>query len=133
MFIKNTKKKKGFTLVELVAVIAMIAILAMAFIPKVSGYITEAKKVAVIDQAKKVVTAYETISLKSSSVSVTKVSDVVRLSNGLLTMNDLDKLYEDTAVATCRNILNTELYTFKINLDDGKLTPGSVKLYSELP
>ena len=54
------KKKKGFTLIELVAVLAIIAILSATFVPKFSNYITEAKKVTVLNQAKNVVTAYET-------------------------------------------------------------------------
>ena len=51
--IKSKKKKKGFTLIELVAVLAIIAILSAAFVPKVGNYITEAKKVAVLNEAKK--------------------------------------------------------------------------------
>lgn len=55
--VKFKKKKKGFTLIELVAVLAIIAILSTAFIPKFGNYITEAKKVAVLNEAKTVVTA----------------------------------------------------------------------------
>ena len=36
-------KKKGFTLIELVAVMAIIAILSAAFIPRFGNYITQAK------------------------------------------------------------------------------------------
>ena len=49
--LKSKKKKKGFTLIELVAVLAIIAILSAAFVPKVGNYITEAKKVAVLNEA----------------------------------------------------------------------------------
>ncbi|WP_294391136.1 prepilin-type N-terminal cleavage/methylation domain-containing protein, partial [uncultured Clostridium sp.] len=62
--LKSKKKKKGFTLIELVAVLAIIAILSAAFVPKVGNYITEAKKVAVLNEAKTVVTAYEGASYK---------------------------------------------------------------------
>ena len=48
--IKTTSKKykrRAFTLIELVVVIAIIAVLAASFTPKLSGYIEEARKVGV--------------------------------------------------------------------------------------
>lgn len=54
------KKKKGFTLIELMAVIAIIAILAAVLVPTVSGYIQRAKKTAIITQVRNVVSAIET-------------------------------------------------------------------------
>ncbi|WP_436513130.1 type II secretion system protein [Clostridium thermobutyricum] len=63
--IKN-KKKKGFTLIEMVAVVAIIGILAAILVPKITGYINEAKKTAVIDQARKVAQAYETAKMKNT-------------------------------------------------------------------
>lgn len=41
---KLVKSKKGFTLIELVIVIAILAILALILIPSVSGYISSANK-----------------------------------------------------------------------------------------
>lgn len=54
------KKKKGFTLIELMAVIAIIAILAAVLVPTVTGYINRAKKTAVVTQVRNVVSAVET-------------------------------------------------------------------------
>ena len=45
MNLTKMKKKKGFTLIELMAVIAIIAILAAVLVPTVSGYITRSKKI----------------------------------------------------------------------------------------
>ena len=53
------KKKKGFTLIELMAVIAIIAILAAVLVPTVSGYINRSKKSAIITQIRTVVNAVE--------------------------------------------------------------------------
>lgn len=48
---KNTKKR-GFTIVELVIVIAVIAILASVLIPTFSNVVTKAKKSAVLQDAR---------------------------------------------------------------------------------
>lgn len=39
---KKLKKKKGFTLVELVVVIAILGVLALILVPSISGYVTRA-------------------------------------------------------------------------------------------
>ena len=53
---KNRKAKKGFTIIELVIVIAVIGILAAVLIPTFSGVIDNAKKTAAQSDAS---TAYE--------------------------------------------------------------------------
>ena len=57
------KKKKGFTLIELMAVIAIVAILAAVLVPTVSGYITRSKKTAIITQVRNAVGAMETFNI----------------------------------------------------------------------
>lgn len=63
----KSKKKGGFTLIEVIAVIAIICILVVALLPKFNGYIIQAKKVAVVDQCRKVVMAVESYNMKAET------------------------------------------------------------------
>lgn len=55
---KNRKAKKGFTIIELVIVIAVIGILAGVLIPTFSNVITNANKTAAMEEAKNAYTTY---------------------------------------------------------------------------
>ena len=80
------KKKKGFTLIELMAVIAIIAILAAVLVPTVSGYIKRAKKTAIITQVRNVVSAVETYNATAGSKDQIKEKDS---SNNAVTLADI--------------------------------------------
>ena len=108
--LKSKKKKKGFTLIELVAVLAIIAFLSAAFVPKVGNYITEAKKVAVLNEAKTVVTAYEGASYKLNSNESITISDLT--AKGYLEENSIKKISPNFSVAQCKQLMDTENYTF---------------------
>ena len=54
---KKVNNKKGFTIVELVIVIAVIAILAAVLIPTFSGVVEKANKTAALEKAKNALTA----------------------------------------------------------------------------
>ena len=87
------KKKKGFTLIELMAVIAIIAILAAVLVPTVSGYITRSKKTAVITQVRTIVNAVESYNATSTSG-----------------INDNDQLGSPTGIDTAaKKLVNAEL------------------------
>lgn len=104
------KKANGFTLIEVIAVIAIIGILASVILPKVNGYMKEPKKVKVIDQCRKVVMAVESYNLASSKPveNTSSVSSAEGLSgvNKYLkdvTLNNLN--IEKTTIQKCYDIV----------------------------
>lgn len=124
--IKFKKKKKGFTLIELVAVVAIMGILATVFVPKITGYMNEAKKTRVMDQARKVVMAVDTYEMKQNKAfSGSKVSDVISnnitkeyLGGSSITLeNTLPNLKADMNISDCRNIIESNKY-FKLDEND---------------
>lgn len=56
----NIKKKRGFTLVELIVVLVILAILAALLVPALTGYIDKAKKSQVIAETRMIVQAVQT-------------------------------------------------------------------------
>lgn len=128
--LKKKNKKEGFTLIELVAVMAIIAVLSAAFVPKISGYITEAQKVSVLNEAKNIVTAYESVSYKITSGEGTTVKDLQK-DNMPLKDIKINKIPTGTSVAQCRTIL-TPNSTFVVS-PDGKLSSVSGDTVSDLP
>ena len=118
------RKKKGFTLVELVVVMCIIGIIAGALIPSISGYIREAKKLKVLDQSRSVVMAVESYNLKNKSeISGNMTVNNIKNKSGIdkyLKDVKLDNLSEGTTVKDCYAIVNGA--EFEINDKTEKLT-----------
>ena len=114
--LKRKDKNDGFTLVELVAVMAMIAILAAAFIPRFGNYLTEAKKVGILNEAKSIVTAYESVKHKGK-LKETDIGSKFEGTNLPLEAGTLKNL-GNASVTECKLIIDTESHDFTINDDN---------------
>lgn len=128
------KKKKGFTLIELMAVIAIIAILAAVLVPTVSGYINRSKKTAIVSQVRNVITAVETHNATATGTEIIgeniKVNQLVgasvedseqtnvKIEADLLTIDAINRLSNMTVgVAQMINSDNNAVKHIEVNKD----------------
>lgn len=112
---KAIQKKKGFTLIELMAVIAIIAILAAVLVPTVSGYIDRSKKTALIAEIRSAVNAVETYNVTAidkipttETVGELVAADSVLVKQELLLTSDLSKLNSGLTVDKMKVINSDE-------------------------
>ena len=134
------KKKKGFTLIELMAVIAIIAILAAVLVPTVSGYINRSKKTAIVSQVRSVITAVETHNATATGAAIITTDKTVAelvgktaagaaassalLESDLLTAESVNRLSDMTVgLAQLINEDQNAIKTIEVNKD------GSFKSY----
>lgn len=84
--IRYLKNKKGFTLVEIIIVLVILAILAALIIPSLTGYIERGKQASAISEAKGILTAAQTSLSEYYATShgdiVTRISRIGQKLNG---------------------------------------------------
>ena len=123
---KKQKKKKAFTIIELVVVLCIVGILASALIPQVGGYITEAKKMKVVDQSRSVVMAVDSYNLKNKvkypeDKTVSHIKCEAGISKYLKDVK-FDNLKDNTKIEECRSIVNGSEFTIDKNEQLEKVT-----------
>ena len=118
------KKKKGFTLIELMAVIAIIAILAAVLVPTVTGYINRAKNTAIISQVRSAVNAIETY----NATAVDTIPGTLGGNDGV-TVTPADA--ENPKVSELANVIGSDLLDSKSIEKLGNMTLAVARAINE--
>lgn len=123
-------KKKGFTLTELLVVMAIIVVLATIIAPKAIGYMQEAKKTKAVEEARQVILAIEAYNINSNS----PISDTDKYSDFKETLNtsnyidtsDIEYVHSDNTYVQLYSIVKQDT-DFILN-DDGKIELVSAEI-----
>lgn len=112
---QRIKNEKGLTLIELLAVIVILGIIAAIAIPSISGIIQNSKEDAVRADA---------ITILNAAKNYAAANDVSKIDGGKITEDQIDSSY----------VNNLEITSFSVDVTDNefKLTAGPVKAGKKL-
>ncbi len=112
---KRNNQKRGFTIIELVIVIAVIAILAAVLIPTFSGVVDKAKESKALQE---VSNAYK--ATLANDLSTADTSDDVVYDKGKIVVQYSDKIWVEISENGEAKIVNSGTATHELKTDNGE-------------
>lgn len=121
------KKKKGFTLVELIVVLVILGILAALLIPALTGYIDNANEKKILSRARQYQVAAQSIS--SEVYNNYEITAIALYTNSIVdvTVYPSDKAQEEYLEDRFKNLGEFETgYTGFFGFENNKIISGSL-------